>query len=185
MRRVAPVVAGVLASVGVAVAVAMAGNGPANSAPGTLALQTGDFKPAVALGSGPIWGYWGKISGQATGIYKGEVAGSYRATCILLGQSTPSPPAALPTYAGRSRSADTTVEDRLACNIVLSFGENSSGDSLIAQGLVKKPDAGKSLFNVAYTERPLAITGGSGSHYDGKDGSATITGGGKIYITLD
>jgi len=105
MRRVALAVVAGLAGAGVAVA--MAASGPAVGAPASplTLMASEDDKPPVVLGSGPIWGYWGKISG-------GDTSGSYRATCILLGAPISSARAHLPTYAGRVRATAETAEDR-------------------------------------------------------------------------
>jgi hypothetical protein len=176
MRRVAVGVVAVL--VGVGVAVAMAASRPVLGADGPAATITASgaehppLVPAVVLGSGPIWGYWGKVTGDDTG--------SYRATCVLLGAPSPSVHPHMPAYAGKVRAADDTDETRLSCQIVFSFGgsEDPHG-TLIAVGLVPKPSANKGLFDMKYN-RPLAVTGGSGGSYFGKQGSATIGDHGKI-----
>jgi hypothetical protein len=176
MRRVALGV--VVALAGVGVAVTMAASGPAVGVPPSSPLTltaSDDDKPPVALGSGPIWGYWGRLTGGDTG--------SYRATCVLLGAPTSSANGHMPTYAGRVRAADGTDENRLSCHIVLSFGgEDSSARTLIAEGLVMKPNANQGLFDVKY-DRPLAITGGSGTYYIRRQGSASLPGDGRIVIT--
>jgi len=48
---------------------------------------------------------------------------------------------------------------------------------------VKKPNANKGLFDRPYAHRRLAITGGSGTYFNSKQGSAALGGGGKIVIT--
>ncbi len=173
MRRVALGVVGGLA--GVSVAVAMAASGPAAGVPMSPLTITAseDNKPPVALGSGPMWGYWGKITGDDTG--------SYRATCVLLGAPTSPATPPLPAFAGRARAADT-ADTRLSCNIVLSFGgEDTNAGSLIAEGLVLRPNTNKGLFDRQYI-RPLAITGGSGPSYNSKQGTAALKGGGRLVI---
>jgi hypothetical protein len=120
-----------------------------------------------------VWGYWGQITGDETG--------NYRATCVLLGETT-SP--VIPAFAGRVRAA-TTPEDRVTCDIVLSFGGDAVPQgSLIAQGLVKKPNGMDGLF-AAPSARLLAITGGTGLKYRAKQGQAAIGAGRTIVIILD
>jgi hypothetical protein len=179
MRRVALGLVVVLAGVGVAVA--MAASGPAAAVPTSpLTLTVGGanhppFVSSLVLGSGPMWGYWGKITG--------DDSGSYRATCVLIGDPTPPASGQLPTYAGRVRAADGTPENRLSCHIVLSFGgEDTSAGTLIAEGLVLKPNANQGLFDLRY-DRRLAITGGSGTNYLRRQGSVSLEGDGKIVIT--
>lgn len=172
MRRVALAIAFALAGVGVAVAMAASGSAGAPTSPLTV-MASEDNKPPVVLGSGPMWGYWGKLTGGDTG--------SYRATCVLLGAPTAN--VRVPTYAGSVRAAQATGENRLSCSIVLSFGgDDTNPGSLIAEGLVVRPNANKGLFDVKYG-RPLAITGGSGPYYNTKQGSASLEGGGKIVIS--
>jgi hypothetical protein len=173
MRRVALGVVVVLAGVGVAVA--MAASKPAIGVPASpLTLTAGKASPVV-LGSGPIWGYRGQITGDDTG--------SYWAICVLLAAPTSSANTHMPTYAGRVRAADGTTENRLSCHIVLGFGgEDTSARTLIAEGLVLKPNADKSLFDLQY-DRPLPITGGSGTYYLRRQGSVTLKGQGEIVIT--
>jgi hypothetical protein len=177
MRRVALGVVVVLAGVGVAVA--MAASGPAvgvpPASPLTLTASEDNSSPVV-LGSGPIWGYWGTLTGGDTG--------SYRATCVLLGAPTSSANGHMPTYAGRVRAADGTAENRLSCHIVLAFGGDNDtlAGTLIAEGLVLKPNTNQGLFDPEYG-RQLPITGGSGTYYIRKQGSASLEGGGKIVIT--
>jgi hypothetical protein len=181
MRRTAVRVAGAVVAVaaGVSVALVLVASGPVHAQSGFPVTLMATDGPPVVLRSEPngIWGYWGSITGGETG--------NYRATCVSLGEPS-TPPPHNPTYAGNARAA-APDEVKITCTIVLTFGGDGSpnGGSLILVGAVRKPSGTAGLF-AAESTRKVAITGGTGgdqSKYEGKQGIATLKGGGKIIIS--
>jgi hypothetical protein len=117
--------------------------------------------------AGRTWAYWGKFTGSESG--------SYRATCVWLG--------------------DMSWDNRLMCTVLLSFrarpgGVNEpNGGGLVAQGLVSRPHKPDAVYKPDGlfkhpSKRQLAIMGGTGP-YKGMWGYASLRGApGNISIQL-
>jgi hypothetical protein len=171
MRRVALGLACVVA--GVCVAVAVTTSGSAVTQPpsgGTTLMLTSTQEGATQLHANPrgMWDYYGQLTNTNV-----KLRGSYRALCAAL-EPTP-PPAPHPAFTGQVR-ASTTDSDRLTCTVVVLFGDpaTTDGGSMVIEGVLNKP-AGSELF-AASSARLLAVTGGTGSDYDGSVGKAKAMG---------
>jgi hypothetical protein len=116
--------------------------------------------------AGRTWGYWG--------TFRAWRPGSYRATCSWL--------------AGQTWGAGGS-DSRFLCTLVVTFCAGPggvgtpNGGTLIAQGLVRKPEVHHNLFERA-SHRRLALTGGTGM-FRGARGSVNLSSPGTIGIAFD
>lgn len=175
MRRAALRVACVV--VGTAVAVAMAASGSAVQPPtngGTPLVLTASQEVRTGVLTGPpgMYGYYGKITGA-----NHSQQGSYRALCAALEAPTTTP-GPHPAFTGQTRASEV-IGERLTCTIVVLFEDDNA--SLVMEGVVTRP-TGTQLF-AASSARVLAVTGGTGTVYQGSLGVAQPTGSHQITIS--
>jgi hypothetical protein len=151
MRRIARIAGAVLlACAAVAVTATPA------SAAGSVNLKVSAEGRAPIVGGEPgaegrTIGYWGKLS-----TLSGAPAARYRATCSWLA-----------AHDGWNHDPNKR-DNRILCTIVLSFratgGAAAVGTTVVAQGLMLRPEGKKGLFTRAW-ERRLPITGATGDYH--------------------
>jgi hypothetical protein len=181
-------------SIALLACVAAPGVPPAAASPLPLTLKAKDEDHAMlgeaSPGGARLWGYWGKLTKPTFHNPAGYDWGSYRATCAWLAE---------PSWGAHPEKHYR--DNRLFCTVVLSHRHGPGGrttphgGSLVAEGLVRMPEATEGLFVRAHEcsssrqarllpkcwPRTLAITGGTGD-FEGVLGHVDLTKANKLSL---